>query len=358
MSAPMLWIGEGQAPDAAVAGGKGHGLGLLCEAGLRVPEAFVVPTQCYRAAVTTELQAQIDAAIAALHPESDLAALDTATGRLRALVFQGTAGHQCEANIRTAYHRLCEVTGTTDLPVAVRSSSAAEDASDRSFAGEHDTYLWVVGEDDVCEQVRRCWASLYTSRAISYRAQTGDAATTSDDAMAVVVQRMVDARSAGVFMTLNPTNGDRSKVVIESVWGLGEPLVSGTATPDRYTVDKVTREVIARVIVDKPTRAVRDPLSGRGLAEVEVAGQERQAPSLTNDEISELARIARVVEKFAGCPQDGEFAIAGDGGSEQVFLVQARPETVWSTKTRPPVSTGGDALSRIISTLTRTSPGV
>lgn len=353
MTGTVYWIGDGTAAQAAVVGGKGRGLGLLTDAGLRVPEAFVVTTDCYRAAVAGSVGREIDDAIAALEPDSDLAVLDAATQRLRDRVFEATAGHPGEDEVRAAYQSLCERTGSDDLAVAVRSSSAAEDAADRSFAGEHDTYLWVSGADEVAEQVRRCWASLFTTRAVSYRSRDEAGA---DDAMAVVVQRMVDARSAGVFMTLNPSNGDRSKIVVESVWGLGEPLVSGTATPDRFTIDKITGEVLGRVVVDKPSRACQDPRTGRGIAELEVDTEQREAASLDDDEIAELVRMARIVERFAGTPQDGEFVIADGGGADQVFLVQARPETVWSTKPRPAVSAGGDVMSRIVGTLSRPSP--
>lgn len=354
MTASVLWIGDGAAPEAVLAGGKGRGLGLLSDAGLQVPEAFVVTTDFFRSAVHDELTAHISAAMSALTGDHDLTAVDQATAALRERVYEGTAGHCGETAIRAAYRQLCAATESEDLAVAVRSSSAAEDASDRSFAGEHDTYLWVVGEDEVCEQVRRCWASLFTSRAIAYRSH--DEQTSAQlDAMAVVVQRMVDARSAGVFMTLNPTNGDRSKVMIESLWGLGEPLVSGAANPDRFLVDKITRDVVTETLVDKPTRTVRDPETGRGITELAVDDDQRQQSSLSRAEILELVEVARVIERFAGCPQDGEFAVADDG---TVFLVQARPETVWSTKVRPRVSQAGDAMSRIVGTLTKNSPGV
>jgi len=354
MTASVLWIGDGAACEATLAGGKGRGLGLLCEAGLRVPEAFVVTTDFFRSAVDDELTATIESAMSALAGDGDLSAVDEATGTLREQVFEGTAGHPGEDAIRAAYRQLCTATDSQDLAVAVRSSASAEDASDRSFAGEHDSYLWVIGEDEVCEQVRRCWASLFTSRAISYRSHDQQVWSRLD-AMAVVVQRMVDARSAGVFMTLNPTNGDRSKVVIESLWGLGEPLVSGTANPDRFVVDKITREVVTETLVDKPARTVRDPATGRGITELPVDDDQREQASLSRAEILELVDMARTIERFAGCPQDGEFAIADDG---TVFLVQSRPETVWSTKTRPRVSSAGDAMSRIVGTLTKNSPGV
>jgi pyruvate,water dikinase len=136
---------------------------------------------------------------------------------------------------------------------------------------------------------------------------------------------MVPARAAGVFMTLNPANGDRSKVVVESVWGLGEPLVSGLVNPDRFTVDKVTGDVVRREIADKPTEAVQDPVSGRGVVSVDVDEARRRQPSLDRDELAELTRLAKLLERRAGVPQDGEFAVAAGPAPRAVHLVQARP---------------------------------
>ena len=142
-----------------------------------------------------------------------------------------------EAVIRAGYRQLCAQTGIDDVAVAVRSSATAEDQPDASFAGQQDTYLWIRGADNVVNHVVRCWASLYTDRAISYRHENGY--PIADVAMSVAVQQMVLPKAAGVAFTLNPTNGDRSTIVIDSAFGLGESVVSGTVTPDNYMVDKV-----------------------------------------------------------------------------------------------------------------------
>ncbi|MGD9531638.1 MAG: PEP/pyruvate-binding domain-containing protein, partial [Pseudonocardia sp.] len=232
--------------------------------------------------------------------------------------------------------------------VADRSSSAAEDSAEHSFAGEHDTYLWVHGADEVLARVRDCWASLFTTRAMEYRRAAG--LPTTGDAMAVVVQEMVPAHAAGVFMTLNPENGDRSKVAVESVWGLGEPLVSGAVTPDGFHLDKVTGEVVHRSVADKRTELVRAP-HGSGTATVDVAADRRRTPSLTDDELAELLRLARLVERHFGCPQDGEFAIGPGTAPDNVYLVQSRPETVWSRRSVATASTGASLIDSILSHL-------
>ncbi|MFC0542503.1 PEP/pyruvate-binding domain-containing protein [Kutzneria chonburiensis] len=340
----IAWIGDGELGVDRV-GGKGRSLDTLHCLGLRVPEAFVVTTHAYRQAVGDKLVAEIDRRIAALGTDPDPEAVSSVSDSVRALVIAETADHSCDADIRAAYQQLASRLGQDEPAVAVRSSSAAEDSADRSFAGEHDSYLWVLGVDEVSAAVRQCWASLFTARAISYRARGG---ADVDDVMGVVVQRMVDADAAGVFMTLNPVNGDRSKVVVESVWGLGEPLVSATATPDRFVLDKITGEIIERNIVQKPTRATRNPVTGRGLATVPVDEADHSLPSLDDTQLRQLLDIARTVERHAGTPQDGEFAVA-DG---EVHLVQARPETVWSSKPAPRITSATGAMGHVLSALT------
>jgi pyruvate,water dikinase len=336
--------------DVAALGGKGAGLAFLVASGLRIPPAFVVTADGYRAAVPAEVRADVTEQLAAIPAGAAGSELEERTAAIRALIVDGTDGHALTAELSEACRRLGELTGADELAVAVRSSSIAEDSADKSFAGEHDTYLWVDGPDEVDRRVRDCWASLVTSRAVSYRA--AGAPDAQELAMAVVVQQMAPARAAGVFMTLNPANGDRSKVMIESVWGLGEPLVSGEANPDRFLVDKITGEIVRREPADKPTAAVRDPRTGRGIAMVDVDADRREAASLTDPEIAELLRVARVVERAAGGPQDGEFVVLDGDAPENVLLLQCRPETVWSRKPPKAKAKGKTAMESVLATLT------
>ena len=342
----IRWITDTAAPAVAIVGGKGASLHKLTSFGLRVPDAFVVTTAAYRDAIAGSLVAEIDRRTNAVANTSDLDELTVAATSIRDLLFAETEGNVADAAVRDSYAALAERLGGEDPSVAVRSSSAAEDSAAHSFAGEHDSYLWVLGADVVSEAVRRCWASLYTARAMSYRVRNGMTAT--DDAMAVVVQHMVDARAAGVFMTLNPVNGDRSKIVVESLWGLGEPLVSGTATPDRFVIDKVTGEVIERSIARKELRASRNAATGQGIEMLQVNSDDVERPSLMGDELTELIDVARRVEKQANCPQDGEFALM----DSDIYLLQARPETVWSTKAANRISDNSNAMSHVLSVLT------
>jgi pyruvate, water dikinase len=339
----IVRIDNADGAGADLLGGKGASLARLSDAGLRVPPGFVVSTQAYRHAVLDGIREQLDDAVAAVPADAAADELDAASARVRALVAAVEVDEALAASIREAYRALGD-----DVAVAVRSSSAAEDSADHSFAGEHDTYLWVRGADEVLARVRDCWASLFTARAMDYRRRAG--LSGGGDAMAVVVQEMVPARAAGVFMTLNPENGDRSKVAVESVWGLGEPLVSGSATPDGFQIDKVTGEVVRRSVVDKPTEMVRAE-HGTGTATVDVADDRRKAQSLTEDELAELLRLARVVERHFGCPQDGEFAIGPGSAPDNVYLVQSRPETVWSRRSVARASTGATLMDSILSHL-------
>ncbi|WP_345606838.1 PEP/pyruvate-binding domain-containing protein [Pseudonocardia adelaidensis] len=344
MTAPyIVRIDNAGGADADLLGGKGASLARLTDAGLRVPPGFVVSTQAYRHAVLDGIRDQLDAAVAAVPAHASSDEMDAACARVRALVAAVELDEAVAESIHEAYLALGD-----DVAVAVRSSSAVEDSVEHSFAGEHDTYLWVRGVDEVIARVLDCWASMFTTRAMEYRRKAG--LSGGGDAMAVVVQEMVEARAAGVFMTLDPENGDRSKIAVEAIWGLGEPLVSGTATPDSFKIDKVTGEVVHRSVVDKPIEMVRAE-HGTGTATVEVAADRRETQSLTEDELAELLRLARIVEKHFGCPQDGEFAIKQGGGADSVYLVQSRPETVWSHRSVEKASTGATLMDSILSHL-------
>jgi pyruvate,water dikinase len=247
-----------------------------------------------------------------------------------------------------AYGALAARCGVPDVPVAVRSSATCEDQPDASFAGEHDTYLWVRGAEAVRTHVLRCWASLFTDRAIAYRRQMGY----QDQivAMSVGIQQMVLPRAAGVAFTLNPLDGDRSQVAIDAAWGLGETVVSGSVTPDNFVVDKVLWEITRRTISPK---TIEHRLGdGDRVIEVEVDADRRDVACLTDEEVKAVARLARRAEKHYGRPQDVEWAIdplLPDG--DNVVLLQSRPETVWSHRTQAKRATANDTFRSIVDAL-------
>ncbi|MEE8391772.1 MAG: PEP/pyruvate-binding domain-containing protein [Anaerolineae bacterium] len=317
-----------------VVGGKNASLGEMLKAGMRVPPGFAVTTDSYLEFLTKAgIANEINNVLAAVNPD-DIASLNSASAKIRGLIEHATMPSAIADAIRKSYASLCEKCQVKDLPVAVRSSATAEDLPTASFAGQQDTYLWVKGADQVIRWSQSCWASLFTSRAISYRARMN---FPHDKVLiSVGVQKMVNSRTAGVMFTLNPVNGDLSRVVIEGSWGLGETVVSGTVTPDKFVVDKVVFEISERTISPKIIECVHD--AEKGVIHCEVPSTRQDTPCVDDREIKELAKIAKQIEDHYGSPQDIEWAIDKDFSfPENIFIVQSRPETVWSQRPREPV---------------------
>ena len=327
------WFADLTLADRPTVGGKGGSLGELTRAGIAVPGGFVVRTAAFDAFIgELEQQAPLRTRVEALAPD-DLEGITALSAQLVARVTGAPLPGSLREALREAQGAL--LGSETRSPVAVRSSATTEDAEDASFAGLQDTYLWVMGADEVERQVRACWASLYSVPSIAYRRRKG--LPEAGVAMAVVVQRMVDARCAGVMFTRSPTTGDRSVIVIESAWGLGSAVVSGEVTPDRFVVGKITGEISVREIRDKHVRHV--PQATGGTVEQETPGELREAPSLSDPELMQLREVARRIEKHYGRPQDIEWAFDQAQG---LRILQSRPETVWSTKEAAPVAVAKD----------------
>jgi pyruvate,water dikinase len=232
--------------------------------------------------------------------------------------------------IKNGYLQLCEKCTVESVPVAVRSSATAEDLPTASFAGQQDTYLWIQGADQVITHVQKCWASLYTPRAIAYRIKNDF--PHEKVLISVGIQKMVNSKAAGVMFTLNPTDGDISKVLIEGNWGLGETVVSGSVNPDKFVVDKVMMEINERSISTKHIECVYDLEKGK-VVDADVDEDMQCACCLTDDEIKALVVAAKNIENHYGRPMDIEWAIDKDiSFPENMFIVQARPETVWSQR--------------------------
>ena len=296
-----------------VAGGKAANLGELVRAGFPVPPGFCVTTAAYEtvaddAGLEPTLAALVEADAGDIGRLAELAA--EARSRLAGADVPDVLGRE----ISEAYGELGD-----GVPVAVRSSATAEDLPGASFAGQQDTYLNVVGAEAVLDAVRHCWASLWTDRAVSYRATNG--IDPRGVRLAVVVQRMVDASVAGVLFTANPVTGKRHQAVIDASTGLGEAVVSGAVNPDHFVANTATGEIVERRLGDKRVAIVAG--AGGGTERVELAAEEYGA-SLTDAQILSLAELGGRVEEHYGAPQDTEWAIDGDGG---VWLLQARPIT-------------------------------
>ena len=330
MSDFIAWFADIALADRLAVGGKGGSLGEMTRAGIAVPPGFAVRTEAFeRFLATLEAEAPVRDAVAALDPD-DLDGLTRAAETIRQRVEATPLPPEVERAIRAAHGRLLGV--GADDPVAIRSSATTEDSEDASFAGLQDTYLWVKGAAETMAAVRRCWASFYSVPSIGYRLK--HAMPEAGVAMGVVVQRMVDARSAGVMFTRSPISGDRSVVTIEASWGLGSAVVGGEVTPDRFVIGKITREISSRTISDK--RIEHIPAPGGGVREAAVDQTRRQSPAVSDDELMALADLAQSVEAHYGRPQDIEWAIARDTG--EIFLLQSRPETVWANRDRAPVA--------------------
>ncbi|HSU35937.1 MAG TPA: PEP/pyruvate-binding domain-containing protein [Propionibacteriaceae bacterium] len=295
--------------DLASAGGKGANLGELMAAGLPVPPGFVITTAAYREFVTAN---QIAANIV------DIATSDAgsaaAAARIADLFRAGTVPDHLREQIVAAYAALSD--DTPDRPVAVRSSATAEDLADASFAGQQESYLNVRGSEDLLAAVRDCWASLWTERALTYRAR--QEIDPSSVALAVVVQQMVDAESAGVMFTANPANGRRDQLVISAAWGLGEAVVSGAVDTDNLVVEGT--RIISR---DTAQKSIMVGYADHRTEERAIPVDRRSAVVLDDDAARELTELGRAAERHFGAPQDIEWARA-DG---QFFLVQSRPIT-------------------------------
>ncbi len=309
----ILEFGEIQGDLLAVVGGKAGNLGELSRAGLPVPPGFCLTTDAYRQATEGAGLEEIFDALEHT-ASSDIATLSALAERARDAVLDVPIPPAIAEAVATEYARL-----GADVPVAVRSSATAEDLPFASFAGQQDTYLNVVGRDDVLDAVRRCWASLWTERAVVYRATQGiDNRTVR---LAVVVQHMVDASVAGVLFTANPVTGRRREAVIDASPGLGEAVVSGAVNPDHFVVDSSREVILDRRLGDKRL-AIRS-VPGGGTERVELDADQDEA-CVTDEQLIALTRLGHQVEEHFGSPQDTEWAIDAAG---TLWLTQARPIT-------------------------------
>lgn len=312
----------------SVVGGKAGNLGVLTRAGLPVPPGLCLTTEAYRVVADTAHLDEIHEALARTAP-TDVPALTALAGRARQALLAAPIPAAIAAAVAAGYARLGH-----DVPVAVRSSATAEDLPFASFAGQQDTYLNIVGEDAVVDAVRRCWASLWTDRAVVYRATNNiDNRTVR---LAVVVQRMVDSAVAGVLFTANPVTGHRRQAVIDASPGLGEAVVSGAVNPDHFAVDTARGVILHRRLGDKRL-AIRS-LPGGGTEHVTLpAGGETAC--VTDAQVLALAALGDRVEAHYGAPQDTEWAIDGEG---TLWLTQARPITTLFPLPEHAPATGAD----------------
>jgi pyruvate,water dikinase len=326
----IIWFKDCALEFLPKVGGKNASLGHLIKAGIRVPPGFAVTVAAYRDIITKAgINKDIDHILSQTNAQDD-GSVEKASQEIRQLIQTAPISSKITEAISASYQILAEEYNVDDLPVAVRSSATAEDLPGASFAGQQDTFLWVRGIEKVLDKFKTCISSLFTPRAISYRIKMGFPHEKAF--ISVGIQQMINARAAGVMFTLNPANGDRSKICIDGNWGLGETVVSGEVTPDLYMVDKVAFEILKRSISCKIVESVMIPDMDR-VVSCDIPEERQNAPCLTDEEILELTRLGKFIEQHYGTPQDIEWGIDKDlPFPENVFILQSRPETVWSQK--------------------------
>jgi pyruvate, water dikinase len=338
-----IWYDEMDGNDYPMVGKKNANLGEMIKAGIPVSPGFAITIYANEkflvdAGIKTELEKQLNE-LGQVTYESAKKASDVAIG----LIDHATMRADIEADILANYRKLCERSKTGICPVAVRSSGAV------SMPGQMETYLNIRGEKDLIDYVKKCWSSAYNVEAIMYRMNKGMPFLFN---IGVGIPKMVNSRVSGIIFTINPVNGDPSKISIDASCGLGEAVVSGLVTPDTYLVDKVTLSPIKTTIGSKETQCVYRE-SGSDIVQVDVPADLRCVPCLTPHELKELARVGKLIENYYGKPYDIEFGIDADlPFPEDVIILQVRPESVWSKKeAAPKTEQKKDPMERMLSQL-------
>ncbi len=362
----VKWFEELGKEDVPLVGGKGANLGELTNAGIPVPPGFCVTAEAYKYFVNNVKVSKADiekimgekaktgvlAEVLAAAPDEprplqdwimdivsrtnvdDSRELLDNTALIRELIDSMPMPEEIKTEVLDAYHKLSQRFDKDAVYVAVRSSATAEDLPEASFAGQQETYLDVYGDEDLLENVRKCWASLWTARATFYRAKQGF--DHRKVYLSAVVQKMVNSETSGVMFTANPVTNDRNEIMINAAWGLGEAVVSGAVSPDEYIVEKGTWKIKEKYIAEKEVMYVRNPETGKGTVLVKVAdylGPEYvKKQVLTDEQIIEVAKMGAKIEEHYQYPQDIEWAYDKDDG--KLYIVQSRPiTTLKETKT-------------------------
>ena len=329
----VLWFEDVRNVDVSIVGGKNASLGEMINSGLPVPPGFAVTAFSYERYIQEKkIAEQIYQIIKeTVTNPNDPKQYDVASKKIRELIEKTDMPKDIENAIRAAYKELNKRLELKDTFVAVRSSATAEDLPDASFAGQQETYLNVKGADDLIEKVRKCWSSLFTPRAIFYRNEKGF--PHEKVFISVGVQKMVNSRCAGVMFTINPVSGDRDEIVIEGNFGLGETVVSGAVNPDDFVIDKNTMQIKERRISRKTIKFIRDSTTGKTV-HLDIPEDDQRTVCVSDKELMKLAELAKRIEKHYAKPMDIEWAIDQDlAYPENMMLVQARPETIFGTKT-------------------------
>ncbi|NOX35455.1 MAG: phenylphosphate synthase subunit beta [Deltaproteobacteria bacterium] len=331
----VLWFEECDLKSIPLVGGKNASLGELLKANIPVPPGFAITTRTYeRFLEQGNIKKEMFRILKSVKTD-DVESGEKASKTIRTLIESTPISDDLQDYICEFYRRLSKKCNVPAVPAAVRSSATAEDLPGASFAGQQDTFLWIRGVDGILNHVKKCWSSLFTARAIYYRAKMGFPHDQVE--ISVGVQKMANAWTAGVMFTLNPATGDRSTIAIDANFGFGESVVSGECTPDNFIINKITDEIIKKSISHKTILYTRDPES-HCVIKQSVPSERTDIQCVVDKDAIALAQIGKRIEKHYGKPMDIEWAIDKDTpGKAKIMILQSRPETVWSDKKIEPV---------------------
>lgn len=326
----VLWFDELKREDVALVGGKSSSLGeMTSSTNVPVPYGFATTAYGYRYFMQkTGLEDKIRTALDALDDVENSVLLRQVTASIREMICQAPMPDELAEAIRNAYIELGKKAGEMNPFVAVRSSATAEDLPDASFAGQQDTYLNIRGADLIIQKVKECYASTFTDRATYYRVKQGF--DHMSVALSAAIQMMVYSKAAGVMFTVDLVTGNDDNILIEGSYGLGEYVVGGIVTPDNFTVNKKDMTIVKRMINDKNIALVRQEQGDT--VEIKVPEEKAKAQVISDKQILELASYAKAIEKHYGCYMDMEWGV--DERNGKIWILQARPETVWSQKNK------------------------
>jgi pyruvate,water dikinase len=338
-----IWYNETDGTDFPLVGRKNANLGEMIKAGIRVSPGFSITISANDKFITdTGIKGEIGKFLTDLGPV-DYEATKKASEFSINLIESASIPAELQEDILVNYRRLCEISRTVDVSVAVRSSGAV------SMPGQMESYLNIRGEKDLIDYVKKCWASAYNVEAIMYRSNKGMGFLFN---IGVGIPKMVNSRVSGIVFTINPVTGDPSKISIDASYGLGEAVVSGMVTPDTILVDKITMEPVKTTIGSKETQCVYRQ-GGSDIIQTGVPREMRKRLSVTQEEIKELSRLGRLIEDYYGKAYDIGFGIDADLPFPQnIIILQVRPESVWSKKeTTTRTEKKRDPMDRILSQL-------
>lgn len=329
-TANVLWFNELHREDVNLVGGKSSSLGEMTSSmDVPVPYGFATTARAYRYFMhQTKLNDKVNALLESIKDYENSDELHTTCQQIRDLIISATMPEDLANDIKQAYAELAKKMGQDDPFVAIRSSATAEDLPNASFAGQQESYLNIKGAADVVNCVQQCYSSLFTDRATYYRHKQHF--PHEKVALSAAVQMMVFSKASGIMFSVNVANGDASKIVIDAIYGLGEYIVLGKVTPDHFVIDKQSMKIVEKNIIKQPIELMRIP--NGGTKEQAVPTELQEQPVLTDNQVIELAGYAKEIERHYGCYMDMEYAL--DTNTNRLWIVQARPETVWSRRNK------------------------